>query len=236
MPYQPIENYGLIGNLRTAALVGHGRLDRLAVPAALRLAQRLRRDPRRREGRPVPHRPAGRRVPAQAVLLAGHQRPDHPVPAPRRHRRGRWTSCPSAGPAAPRRTSSSAGCGSSAAGCRSGWSAGRRSTTPAPGTTPRSREHGARFDGPGLSLGLAASVPLRRDGDGVRRRVHPGRGTRARRSSCADSTPATTPATAPAPARRRSGSARPSRTGSAGCRTAPTRAAGARWCSARPWR
>ncbi|HJZ58476.1 MAG TPA: glycoside hydrolase family 15 protein, partial [Gemmataceae bacterium] len=27
--------------------------------------------------------------------------------------------------------------------------------------------HGARFDGPGLSLGLAASVPLRRDGDGV---------------------------------------------------------------------
>src|SRR4029077_10441387 len=28
-------------------------------------------------------------------------------------------------------------------------------------------EHGARFDGPGLSLGLAASVPLRRDGDGA---------------------------------------------------------------------
>jgi GH15 family glucan-1,4-alpha-glucosidase len=28
-------------------------------------------------------------------------------------------------------------------------------------------DHGARFDGPGLSLGLAASVPLARDGDGV---------------------------------------------------------------------
>src|SRR5262249_57159508 len=28
-------------------------------------------------------------------------------------------------------------------------------------------EHGARFDGTSLSLGLAASVPLRRDGDGV---------------------------------------------------------------------
>jgi hypothetical protein len=28
-------------------------------------------------------------------------------------------------------------------------------------------ERGARFDGPGLSLGLAASVPLRRDGDGA---------------------------------------------------------------------
>src|SRR5262249_30120748 len=28
-------------------------------------------------------------------------------------------------------------------------------------------EHGARFDGPGLSLGLAAPVPLQLDGDGV---------------------------------------------------------------------
>ena len=28
-------------------------------------------------------------------------------------------------------------------------------------------EHGVRFDGPGLSLGLAASVPLKRKGDGV---------------------------------------------------------------------
>src|SRR5262249_31382303 len=28
-------------------------------------------------------------------------------------------------------------------------------------------EHGARFDGPGLSLGLAASVPLQPNGDGV---------------------------------------------------------------------
>src|SRR5262249_23069676 len=27
--------------------------------------------------------------------------------------------------------------------------------------------HGARFDGPGLSLGLAAPIPLQRDGDGV---------------------------------------------------------------------
>src|SRR5262249_53095169 len=28
-------------------------------------------------------------------------------------------------------------------------------------------EHGARFDGPGLSLGLIASVPLKHDGDGI---------------------------------------------------------------------
>ena len=167
MRYQPIENYGVIGNMRTRRAGRAGRVDRLAVPAALRLAERLRGDPRRRQGRPVPHRPGrGRRAAAQAVLLAGHQRPGHPLPAPRRHRRGRGLHAGRAAADA-RTTSSSAGSGSSAAGCRSGWSAGRRSTTPGRATRPRSSEHGARFDGPGLRLGLAASVPLERDGDGA---------------------------------------------------------------------
>ena len=34
MPYQPIENYGIIGNMRTAALVGiNGSIDWFCVPS-----------------------------------------------------------------------------------------------------------------------------------------------------------------------------------------------------------
>src|SRR5919201_6934623 len=40
-------------------------------------------------------------------------------------------------------------------------------------------ECGARFDGPGLSLGLAASVPLRRDGGGAGGAFPPGEGQKA---------------------------------------------------------
>ena len=89
MAYQPIESYGLIGDMRTAALVGTNGIDRLALLPALRLAQRLRRHPRRRQRRPVRHRPHRRGVPLQAALLPGHQRPGDPVPRGLRGGRGR---------------------------------------------------------------------------------------------------------------------------------------------------
>ena len=45
----PIEDYAMIGDRNTAALVGHRRLDRLAVPAAVRLPRLLRGAARRQD-------------------------------------------------------------------------------------------------------------------------------------------------------------------------------------------
>jgi hypothetical protein len=39
MSYQPIENYGIIGNMRTVALVGmHGSIDWYCYPTSIRPA------------------------------------------------------------------------------------------------------------------------------------------------------------------------------------------------------
>lgn len=58
MPYQPIEHSGVIGNMRTAALVGQdGSLDRLCLPRFD--APGVFGAPRRLEGRALPHRCPG---------------------------------------------------------------------------------------------------------------------------------------------------------------------------------
>ena len=94
--------------------------------------------------------------------------------------------------------------------------------------------HGARFDGPGLSLGLAAPVPLRPDGDGVVADFTLGEGEKATFVLRRLDSRGRSPAAAPASARRKSCSATPSPTGGAGSRSAPTPAAGGRWSTARP--
>ena len=45
MAYQPIQNYGLIGDLHTAALVGNGWVDRLALFSEFRLSKCVWRHP-----------------------------------------------------------------------------------------------------------------------------------------------------------------------------------------------
>ena len=69
-----IEDYALIGDCQTAALVGPRRLDRLALPAALRLGRLLRRPAGRPRARPLAAGP-------------GRRRPRRPPPVPRRHAR-----------------------------------------------------------------------------------------------------------------------------------------------------
>ena len=56
-----IEDYALIGDCQTAALVGTRRVDRLALPAAVRLGRLLRRAARHAGARPLAARPGRRR-------------------------------------------------------------------------------------------------------------------------------------------------------------------------------
>ena len=111
LTWSAIEDYGLLGDLHTAALVGRDGSHRLAVPAPLRLARLLRRAARwlrrravvpgtrrRRVGRPTP---LPRRL-AGAGDRVGHRRrrgPRHRLHAAARrgrrrrpHRRGRQRS------------------------------------------------------------------------------------------------------------------------------------------------
>ena len=70
-PFPPIAEYGFLSDCETTALVAPERRDRVAVPAAHRLTERVRRaaGPRRRL---VPARPVRRQRPRRAPLPAGH--------------------------------------------------------------------------------------------------------------------------------------------------------------------
>jgi GH15 family glucan-1,4-alpha-glucosidase len=165
MPYQPIENYGVIGNMRTAALVGlDGSLDWLCLP---------RFDSPSVFGAILDDKIGGRfRI---APTADGHRRkqyywPDTNVLVTRFLHAdgiGEVEDYMPVGPGASaddvlvRRVRVVRGKLPFTLECRPAFDYARaKHETKVSGRW-------ARFDGPGLSLGLASSVPLTRDGDGA---------------------------------------------------------------------
>jgi GH15 family glucan-1,4-alpha-glucosidase len=165
MPYQPIEHYGVIGNLRTAALVGRdGSIDWLCLPrfdspsvfAAIlddKIGGFFRLAPTAAEFRRKQYY-----WPDTNVLVSRFLHPDGI---------GEVEDYMPVGPGASaddvlvRRVRVVRGQMQFKLECRPAFDYARAKHH----TTVDA--HGARFDGPGLSLGLAASVPLTRDGDGA---------------------------------------------------------------------
>jgi GH15 family glucan-1,4-alpha-glucosidase len=166
MPYQPIENYGLIGNLRTAALVGmDGSIDWLCLPHfdSPSVFAAILDDQKGGRFRIAP--------PGEGIGRKQHYWPNTNVLVTRFLHEGGIGELVdympvggAGGPAADqlvRRARVVNGTMPFRVECRPAFDYARgRHDTSIAGQT-------ARFDGPGLSLGLTASVPLRRDGDGV---------------------------------------------------------------------
>lgn len=165
MPYQPIEHYGVIGNMRTAALVGRdGSLDWLCLP---------RFDSPSVFGALLDDKKGGffRIAPtAENVRHKQYYWPDTNVLVTRfLHPDGiaEIEDYMPVGPGASpddqlvRRVRVVRGKFPFALECRPAFDYARASHE------TRVSEHGARFDGPDLSLGLAASVPLRAEGTGA---------------------------------------------------------------------
>src|SRR5437588_160853 len=166
MRYQPIENHGIIGNMHSAALVGlDGSVDWLCLP---------RFDSPSVFGALLDADKGGRfRIAPAAAGELRHKQyywPDTNVLVTRFLHPGGVAEVedympvgPGAGPDAQlvRRVRVVRGRLPLEVECRPAFDYARaRHATEV-------SEHGARFDGPGLSLGLAASVPLRPDGDGA---------------------------------------------------------------------
>src|SRR6266699_2470973 len=163
MRYQPIENHGIVGNMRSAALVGlDGSVDWLCLPrfdspsvfGAILDAEKGGRF------RIAPAAAGQLRQkqyywPETNVLITRFLHPDGIAEVEDYMPVG-----PGAGPDAQlvRRVRVVRGRLPMEMECRPAFDYARARHTTEVGP------HGARFDGPGLSLGLAASVPLRADG------------------------------------------------------------------------
>ena len=163
MPYQPVEHYGVIGNMRTAALIGQdGSLDWLCLPRfdGPSVFAAILDDQKGGFFKIAPATEATRRKqyywPDTNVLVTrflhsdGIGEIDDFMPVGEGTSEDDWLV---------RRVRVVRGTMTFSAECRPAFDYARAKHD----TTVS--EHGARFDGPGLSLGLASKVPLKRDGD-----------------------------------------------------------------------
>jgi GH15 family glucan-1,4-alpha-glucosidase len=161
--YQPIENYGIIGNMHTAALVGmDGSIDWLCLPhfdspsvfAAIlddRKGGRFRIAPAQNDLRRKQYYWPGTNVLITRFLHAdgvGEVEDYMPV--------GEGASTGTI-----RRVRTVRGSLTFRLECRPAFDYARASHE------AHVTDHGVRFDGPGISLGLASSIPLELDGTGV---------------------------------------------------------------------
>jgi len=163
MSYQPIEHYGVIGNLRTAALVGmDGSVDWLCLPRfdSPSVFAAILDDEKGGRFRIAPPSCDDLRQkqfywPDTNILITRFLHPDGIAEVE--------DYMPIGGRAdqVVRRVRIVRGQMPLRLECRPAFDYARvkHETT--------LTEHGVRFNGPGLSLGLAASVPLTQDGDGV---------------------------------------------------------------------
>jgi GH15 family glucan-1,4-alpha-glucosidase len=172
MPYQPIEHYGIVGNLHTAALVGmDGSIDWLCLPRfdSPSVFAAILDDTRGGRFRIAP---SGEGLvsddlrhkqfywPDTNVLITRFLHPDGISEIEDYMPVGGAGGSP--GDKLVRRVRVVRGRMPFRLECRPAFDYARIAPLIS------IREGGARFDGPGLSLGLAASVPLQHDGDGVR--------------------------------------------------------------------
>src|SRR5579871_265383 len=165
MPYQPIENHGIIGNMRTAALVSlDGSIDWLCLPrfdSPCVFGGILDAD---KGGRfriaPVEGDLRCKQYywPETNVLVTRFLHPDGIAEVEDYMPVGEGAS---SGAQLVRRARVVRGEMTLEMRCHPAFDYARATHT------THMIEHGARFDGPGLSLGLAASVSLRQDGQGT---------------------------------------------------------------------
>ncbi|MBX9585394.1 MAG: glycoside hydrolase family 15 protein [Gemmataceae bacterium] len=165
MPYQPIESYGVVGNMQTAALVGlNGSVDWLCLPRfdSPSVFGAILDDQKGGFFRITPAAEGARHKqyywPETNVLVTRFLHPDGIAEV---------EDYMPVGPGASpddwlvRRVRVVRGKLPVRLECRPAFDYARAKHE------VRVNEHGARFDGPGLSLGLVSSVPLSRDGGGA---------------------------------------------------------------------